>query len=104
LCAKGNFYDITTKIREMKYKFNMLKDPEILEMKDGVIKGQPYPIWKPYDQTTKEELKRSGIIQDLFFLSRVLKQDTNLKNIEALMTVDESFFDCDHLVPSYTEK
>lgn len=73
LCAKGNFYDITTKIREMKYKFTMLQDPEILEMKDGLTKGQPYPISKAYDQTTKEELKRSGIIQDLFFLSRVLK-------------------------------
>lgn len=27
LCSKGNFYEITTKIREMKYKFNMLRDP-----------------------------------------------------------------------------
>jgi hypothetical protein len=65
----------------MKYKFNMLRDPEILNYSEESAKQFPYPIWKPYDQTTKEELRRSGIIQDLFVLSRVLKQNANLKNI-----------------------
>lgn len=35
---------------------------------------------------------RSGILQDLFFLSRTLKEDVNLKNIEALMHVENSMF------------
>ena len=68
------------------------------------MKNFQYLFWKPYDQTTKDELRRSGIIQDLFFLSRVLKQNANLKNIEALMTVDKSIFDEDKLVSFYTER
>lgn len=88
LCSKGNFYDITVKIRKMKQKFNMLREAEIINYCEATAKNFQYSLWRPYDQTIKEELKRSGIIQDLFFLSRVLKQNTNLKNIEQLMTVD----------------
>jgi hypothetical protein len=104
LCSKGNFYDITVKIRRMKQKFNMLRETEIVNYSEATAKNFQYSLWRPYDQTIKEELKRSGIIQDLFFLSRVLKQNTNLKNIEALMTVDESIFNQDRIVPFYNER
>lgn len=104
LCSKGNFYEITTKIREMKYKFNMLRDPEILNYNEENAKSFPFSIWKVYDQTTKLELQRSGIIQDMYFLSRVLKQNANLKNTETLMTVDESLFDRGKLLQTITEK
>lgn len=40
----------------------------------------------------KDEANRTGIIQDIYFLSRILKQNANLKNIEALMTPDEEIF------------
>ena len=40
----------------------------------------------------KQQDKRSGIIQDLFFLSRTLKDNISLKNIESLMGVDENAF------------
>lgn len=104
LCAKGNFYDITVKIRQMKQKFNMLRDAEVVNYCESNAKNFQYVLWKPYDQSTKEELRRSGIIQDLWFLSRVLKQGTNLKNIEALMTVDENIFKEGTLVPFYNER
>lgn len=67
-------------------------------------KSFPFSIWKIYDQTTKMELQRSGIVQDMYFLSRVLKQNANLKNTETLMTVDESLFDRGKLLPTITEK
>jgi hypothetical protein len=41
----------------------------------------------------KINANRSGILQDLFFLSRTLKEDINLKNIESLMNVDPRIFD-----------
>jgi hypothetical protein len=35
---------------------------------------------------------KSGIIQDLFFLTRTLKENISLKNMESLMHVDPEAF------------
>ena len=51
-----------------------------------------YALWKPYDTNHKAEDKKSGIIQDLFFLSRTLKNNIELKNIDSLMRVNEDAF------------
>jgi len=56
-----------------------------------------YFIKKPYDSLEKLNKNRSGILQDLFFLSRTLKEDINLKNIELLMQVDDDFFKGDRV-------
>lgn len=52
----------------------------------------------------KDEANRTGIIQDIYFLSRILKQNANLKNIEALMTPDEDTFKESHLFKVYSER
>ena len=33
----------------------------------------PFAFYKPFDSGVKETSKRSGILQDLFFLARTLK-------------------------------
>jgi hypothetical protein len=52
---------------------------------------------KKYDSMEKINAKRSGILQDLFFLARTLKEDINLKNIESLMSVDDTVFNGDNV-------
>lgn len=70
----------------------MIEDPEILEYRLDTSKQFGCQLWKPYDHNVKDEAKRTGIIQDIYFLSRILKQHANLKNIEALMTPDQDTF------------
>jgi hypothetical protein len=73
----------------MRMKFNMLTDINILKYRDISEKEKdrdnilsfPYELWKTYDSSIKGHSQRSGILQDLFFLARTLKEDINLKNI-----------------------
>lgn len=69
----------------MREKFNMLANSSILEYEGDADKKFPYEIKKPYDYLIKDREKRSGIVEDLFFLSRTLKDGTSLRNIESLM-------------------
>lgn len=104
VCGKGNFYEVNMKIKYIKFKLRMIEDPDILNYKYESSKQFSYQLWKPYDHTVKDEAKRTGIIQDIYFLSRILKQNANLKNIEALMTPDEDTFDSENLFKVYTER
>lgn len=92
------------KIKYIKYKLKMIEDLEIQEYKPENYREFSYRLWKPYDHTVKDEANRTGIIQDIYFLSRILKQNANLKNIEALMTPDEDTFKMDNLFKVYTER
>lgn len=76
----------------MRGKFSMLVNSNIKNYVGDADKTFPFQIKKPYDYLIKDREKRSGIIQDLFFLTRTLKEGTSLKNIESLMWVDEQFF------------
>ena len=72
----------------------MLTNPNILKVSKFKDEEElPYFIDKPYDSMEKVVAKRSGVLQDLFFLSRTLKEDINLKNIESLMFVERAIFD-----------
>lgn len=59
----------------------MLASTNIKNYVGGADKTFPYEIKKPYDYLIKDREKRSGIIEDLFFLTRTLKEGTSLKNI-----------------------
>lgn len=59
----------------------MLSNPQIKQYQGDADKSFPYEIKKPYDYLIKDKEKRSGIVEDLFFLSRTLKFGTSLKNI-----------------------
>lgn len=59
----------------------MLQNDIITKYDGNPNKSFPYAIFKPYDHLGREEEKRAGIIQDLFFLSRTLKDNVSLKNI-----------------------
>ena len=82
----------------------MLDSSNILEYSDNFDKAFPYPIWRPYENYIKDVEQRSGIIQDLFFLSATLKDGTKLKNIEALMDVDEDIFRNEDVYVPLTER
>lgn len=71
----------------MREKFEMLTNPNILKVSSEDDGNFPYKIKKTFDFAEKTASHRSGILQDLFFLSRTLKEDINLKNIESLMSV-----------------
>lgn len=65
----------------MRNKFQMLTNLNIDKYNGNEDSSFSYAIWKPYDSFIKSQDKRSGIIQDLFFLSRTLKDNISLKNI-----------------------
>lgn len=71
----------------MRNKFQMLTNINILKYDGDEDPTFSFAIWKPYDSIVKAQEKRSGVIQDLFFLSRTLKDNISLKNIESLMRV-----------------
>lgn len=75
-------------LKYMREKFDMLTNPNVLRIESPRDNDFSYYIDQPYDVMEKLPPKRSGILQDLFFLSRTLKEDINLKNIEALMLVE----------------
>ena len=88
----------------MRNKFAMLKNDTILKYEGLANKSFAFSIFKPYDHLGREEDKRSGIIQDLFFLARTLKHDVSLKNIESLMHVEEDIFKKEQIYHFYNEK
>lgn len=81
----------------MREKFQMLANSNIDKYQGDADKSFPYEIRKPYDYLIKDREKRSGIVEDLFFLARTLKDGTSLKNIESLMSVDEDVFNTDQV-------
>lgn len=87
ICGKGNLSEVYLNLKFMRNKFAMLKNDIILSYDGNANKSFSYAIFKPYDHLGREEDKRSGIIQDLFFLARTLKDNVSLKNIESLMNV-----------------
>lgn len=93
ICGKGNLGEVYATLKEMRQKFNMLTNLNIDKYKDMSDPTYPFDFFKAFDSGVKETSKRSGILQDLFFLARTLKEDINLKNIETLMLVEESIFD-----------
>ena len=88
----------------MREKFEILVSSNILNYEGSNDKAFPYSIWKPYDYLVKDRQKRSGIIQDLFFLVETLKEGTRLKNIEALMWVDEEIFNPNEIYVPINER
>jgi hypothetical protein len=92
VCGKGNLLEVYMTLKYMREKFDMLTNQNILKVTKARDELFSYYIEKPYDSMEKDNAKRSGILQDLFFLSRTLKEDINLKNIESLMYVEESMF------------
>lgn len=104
ICGKGNLIEVYLNLKFMRNKFTMLQN-ETIDKWDGVAsKAYAYSIFKPYDHLGREEDKRSGIIQDLFFLARTLKDNVSLKNIESLMFVEKEVFDKSLVYHFYTEK
>ena len=89
ICGKGNLNQVFMTLKFMRNKFNIFQNRSILLFDGNINKEFPYALWKPYDHLSREESKRSGIIQDLFFLARTLKDNVSLKNIESLMHVEE---------------
>ena len=89
VCGKGNLLEVYMTLKYMREKFEILTNQNILGLKSFQDPDYEYFINKPYDSMEKLDKNRSGILQDLFFLARTLKQDINLKNIELLMQVDD---------------
>ena len=92
ICGKGNLNEVYLTLKFMREKFNMLNNFNIKNFQDDSDERFPYAIWKPYDNSEKKKENKSGIIQDLFFLTRTLKDNISLKNIEELMSVDPEVF------------
>lgn len=88
----------------MREKFDMLTNRNVLRIDHPRDPEFSYFIDQPYSALEKMPAKRSGILQDLFFLSRTLKEGINLKNMEALMQVDEDIFDENSVFGYLTEK
>lgn len=65
----------------------MLTNRNVLRNIEAPEEIGTYSIDQPYTASEKIPARRSGILQDLFYLSRTLKEGINLKNIEALMLV-----------------
>ena len=82
----------------------MLTNRNVIRNIDEPIDNGSYAIDQPSTATQKSPAKRSGILQDLFYLSRTLKEGINLKNIEALMLVENWMFDDNHVFSYLTEK
>ena len=85
--SAGSGSKVYMTLKYMREKFDMLTNQNILKITKARDEQFSYYIEKPYDSMEKTNAKRSGILQDLFFLSRTLKEDINLKNIESLMFV-----------------
>ena len=82
----------------------MLTNHNVLTITEPRDPAFVYFIYQPYSYFEKNPAKRSGILQDLFFLSRTLKEGINLKNIEALMQVEDWMFNDGIVLNSLSEK
>lgn len=89
VCGKGNLHEVYMTLKYMREKFEILTNQNIVDLASFQDTNYEYFIKKPYDSLEKLNKNRSGILQDLFFLARTLKEDINLKNIELLMQIDE---------------
>lgn len=76
----------------MREKFNILNNFNIKHYEGNFDPRFTYPLNQTYDYTIKAKQMKSGIIQDLFFLTRTLKENISLKNMESLMYVDPEAF------------
>ena len=81
ICGKGDLWQVYINLKFMRNKFTMLQNDTIDKWDGMASKAYSYSIFKPYDHLGREDDKRSGIIQDLFFLARTLKDKVSLKNI-----------------------
>lgn len=104
ICSRGNLEEVYLTLKFMREKFNMLANSNIEKYEGDADKSFPYEIKKPYGYLIKDREKRSGIVEDLFFLARTLKEGTSLKNIEALMEVDDEVFIPDQVYNFINEK
>lgn len=104
VCGKGNLMEVYMTLKYMREKFDMLTNQNVLRIQHPRDTEFSYFIDQPYDAMEKNPAKRSGILQDLFFLSRTLKEDINLKNIEALMVVEDGIFDDNSVYNYLSEK
>ena len=93
ICGKGNLQEVYQTLKYMREKFETLATPNILKVSEPRQEGEIYFIDQVYVRNDKMPERSSGILQDLFFLSRTLKEGINLRNIEALMQVDDWMFD-----------
>ena len=82
----------------------MLTNRNVLNISEPRDTKFSYFIDLPYSTQPKIAAKRSGILQDLFFLSRTLKEGINLKNTEALMLVEDWMFNENHVFNYLSEK
>lgn len=73
--------EVYVTLKFMRNKFKILTNSNILKYSGDSDKNFTYDIKKPYDYLVKDREKRSGIIEDLFFLARTLKDGISLKNI-----------------------
>lgn len=81
ICGKGNLEEVYQTLKYMREKFETLATPNVLTINEPRQEDQIYFIDQQYKMTEKIPAKRSGILQDLFFLSRTLKEGINLRNI-----------------------
>ena len=79
--CKGDFFKIALKIKDIRFKLITMLSYSMDDICQTNEKNLKYPIWKQYDTTLKNEIDRTGIIQDLGFLSLIFKADINIKNI-----------------------
>ncbi len=103
ICGRGNLNSVYLNLNYMRQKFEMLAHINILRYQED-SRLFKYQIDKVYEETPKDHSMRSGILQDLFFLARTLKEGINLKDIHALMAVDEELFEPGKVYPLLTEK
>ena len=104
ICGKGNMYEVNVTLKFIRSKFKMLTNSNIMKYTGDYDKNFTYEIKKPYDYLVKDREKRSGIIEDLFFLATTLKDGISLKNIESLMFVDEDAFVADQVYTFIDER
>jgi len=73
ICGKGNLLEVYLTLKYMRQKFNMLTNLNIIKYKGMEDSRFAYSYFQTYDSGVREHSKRSGILQDLFFLARTLK-------------------------------
>lgn len=73
ICGKGNLLEVYLTLKYMREKFNMLTDFNIVKYKGMDDSQFPFSLLQTFDSGVKEHSKRSGVLQDLFFLARTLK-------------------------------
>lgn len=81
ICGKGNLEKVYFTLKYMRSKFETLNDQNILKYEGNEDPHFSYSLWKHFNFIEKIQEKKSGIIQDLWFLSKTLIDNISLKNI-----------------------